>query len=451
MKHEDYIEQIYALIDNLLTPEEDEEIREHISKCESCSALYGSVVSDDSGLKEELDTLTGKADFRERLLKSAERLKQDEKETRLRFSITDLIRSRGFAYAAVTLVVFATAFVVGFSYLREHTSRFGHIAKLNGLAWCKRGDSQFMLSSGDLIKCEDEVLTENGSKIHVLTVDNHIITLNSNTHIAIGESNRERQRIGLIRGEIFVDSNDTGRKYSIKTPDSEIRNTGTKFDVRVMPKQLIPSIVYVAVESGRAVVKAKDENIHVVKPREKVILVEGRAAKFEKETPLEQTVKWRWNLKDLLAERPKILWKEEDPFTGRTWVSSGRHFAMPEDREAEEYDVLLKLLIAMRQRFGRSIEATSVTFAKDYIYFGSSSGIFRYNREPKTISLIVPDYGIIGSDITKITISESGDVFDISFRRPGSNLVERLTMNADSFPMILNFDPLTLKPVASAK
>ena len=123
---------------------------------------------------------------------------------------------------------------------------------------------------------------------------------------------------------------------------------------------------------------------------------------------------------------------------------------MPEDPEAEEYDVILKLLLSLRQKLGRIVEATTAAFTRDYIYIGSSYGIFRYNRGPKSISLIIPDYGIIGSDIMNITVSESGDVFDISFQRPGSDVIENLAISADSFPMILNFDPLTLEPVASA-
>ena len=450
MKHEDYAEGIYALVDGLLTPEEEEEIREHLSSCESCSALHDSLVADDLALKAGLDALVMSEGFEAKVLESAKRLEENEREGRLRFSITGFVLSRRFAYVAVALVLIAALLTVGASYLQERSSRFGRIAKLNGLAWCKRGNSQFILSSGAMIRIGDELSTENDTRIHLLTTDNHVIALNSNTQIIIGENDRGRQRIRLIEGEIFIDATDGRRKYAVQTPCSEIRNVGTRFDVRVMPEQLIPSVVHVAVESGKAVVDIKGGSIDV-KPLEKVILVEDRLAKIEKELSLEQIVKWRWNLRDLLVKPPKRLWREEDPFTGRMWTVSRRRFAMPEDPEAEEYDVILKLLLSLRQKLGRIVEATTAAFTRDYIYIGSSYGIFRYNRGPKSVSLIIPDYGIVGSDIMNITVSESGDVFDISFQRPGSDVIENLAISADSFPMILNFDPLTLEPVSSAR
>jgi hypothetical protein len=348
------------------------------------------------------------------------------------------------------VVLLAGLLTTGISYFQERSIRFGRIAKLNGLAWCRRGNSQFILSSGAMIKTGDELATENDTRVHLLTTDNHVIALNSNTKIAIGENNRGRQRIRLIEGEIFIDATNGRRKYAVETPCSEIRNIGTRFDVRVMPERLIPSVVHVAVERGKAVVDIQGGSIDV-RPREKVILVEDQLAKVEKELSLEQIVKWRWNLRDLLVKTPQRVWKEEDPFTGRAWTVAQRRFAMPEDTEAEEYDVILKLLILLRQRLGRVVEATTATFTRDYIYIGSSYGIFRYNRGPKSVSLIIPDYGIVGSDITSIAISEGGDIFDISFRRSGSDVIEETSMSADSFPMILNFDPLTLEPISSAK
>ena len=98
------------------------------------------------------------------------------------------------------------------------------------------------------------------------------MTLNEATHLVIGDRD-ERQQLSLKRGEIFVDSEETGRKYLVSTPTSEVRDIGTKFDVRVMPAQLIPSVVYVAVEKGKAVV-ATDSNTVDVGAGEKIILVD---------------------------------------------------------------------------------------------------------------------------------------------------------------------------------
>jgi hypothetical protein len=448
MKHDDWIEQIYALVDGILSPEEEQEINEHIAECEECRELYSSVVSDDRAIDSELEAVCSRDGFPEKVLASAQQLEQEISEKQLRHSIKSFIFSRRVIYAAAAVMVIITTLTIGISYFRERTSRFGRIAKLNGLAWCKRDGMQFIFQSGDIIRCNDEVMTENSSKMHIITNDHHIITLNANTYIKIGENNRVRQDIGLLQGEVFIDSNGSGRKYRIRAANTEIRNIGTKFDVRVMPAQLTPSIIFVGVESGKAVIDAENRSINV-ETGGKVVLVENHVEKLERAVNIEEIAKWRWNLKYLLQEPSLVVRKEKDPYTGRTWIAEGKRFVIPEDNSSEEYEVIYKLLVSMCERLGKPIKATSIAFAEDAIYIGTPSGIFRYNRIPRTVSLIVPDYSIVGSDITDIAISKTGDIFDISYCRQGSSLIEHFAGSKDSFAMILNFDPLTLQPIAS--
>lgn len=450
MKHDERTEQIYALIDGLLSTEEEEDINEHLAECDECRLLHKTLIADNETISEGIQQTCSKSHFAEKVVKNVERITEKVEEKSLPYTIRNFITSVRIIYATAAIVVFSTILIVGISHYREVRSRFGKIAKLDGLAWCKRGDTQFMLNSADIIRFEDEVITENDSKLHILTRENHVITMNANTRMAIGENDRKKQEISIKTGEVFIDSNHSGRKYAVHAQNSEIRNLGTKFNIKVIPALLTPSIVNVAVESGKAVVDVSEKSINL-ESGENAVLVENRLERIERSSNVERLTKWRWNLKDILEKPYSISLKEKDPFTGRLWIASGRQFIIPEDENADEYDTMSKIIVSMRERLEKPVEATSITFTEDFIYIGSIYGIFRYNRETRTLSLIIPDYGIVGSCITEIKVSDDGNSFDIAFRRLGSRQVEYITIDQASFPMILNFDLLSLQPLASAE
>lgn len=449
MKHDERIEQIYSLLDGLLSPEEEEDINAHLADCEECRLLHQTLIADNNAIEEELSHVCYKSQFKENVFERAQAISKDETEKTLLFSIRNFIGSVRMIYSVAAVLVFATVLTISISQYREIKSRFGKIAKLNGLAWCKRGNAQFMLNSNDIIKFGDEVYTESDSKIHILTRENHIFTLNANTHMMIGGNDKKKQALNIKNGEVFIDSNQSGRKYVIKALDSEIRNIGTKFDIKVIPALLTPAIVNVAVESGNALVYADKKNISL-ESGHKAVIVENRLEKLDKSANVELITKWRWSLKDLIAKSGITSFTKQDPYTGTVWIASGRRFILPEDENAVEYEPIIKLIIALRQKLGKPIEATAITFREDFIYIGTIYGIFRYNRGAKTFSLLVPDYGIIGSYITEIKISDDGQVFDIAFNRQGSNLTEHIAFDLYSIPMILNLDLLSFKTVASA-
>ena len=125
------------------------------------------------------------------------------------------------------------------------------------------------------------------------------------------------------------------------------------------------------------------------------------------------------------------------PSRAVTWSSQGRRFVIPDDTSCDEYPVFQQLAFEIHQRFGEigeSIEANCIAFTEKHIYIGSRYGIFRYGRSTKTMSLIVPDYGMVGSEITSIQVSEDESVFDIEFRRPGSDLVESMKDGSGTRP-----------------
>ena len=448
MKHDERIEQIYALLDGLISPEEEEDINTHLAECDECRLLYKTLIEDDNAIEEELNEICSKTKLEENLFKRTQPVLECESENNFFHSIREVFGTVRIIYSTAIVLVLATILAVSISQYHEVKSRFGKIAKLNGLAWCKRGNARFMLNYNDIIKFGDEIYTESDSKIHILTKDNHIFTLNSNTHIMIGKNNREKQNLSIQNGEVFIDSNHSGRKYVVRALDSEIKNTGTKFDIKVIPALLTPGIVNVAVESGKAVIDADEKNISL-ETGHKAVIVENRLEKLDRSANVEILTKWRWSLKDLLTKSAIISFKKQDPYTGTIWIASGKRFILPEDENAVEYEPIIKLIISMRQRLGKPIEATSITFREDFIYIGSVYGIFRYNREAKTFSLIIPDYGIIGSYITEIKISDDGQVFNIAFNRQGSNFTEYIAIDQHSIPMILNLDNLFLQTVAS--
>ena len=139
MKHEDYVSQIYALLDNFLTPEEEVEVREHMETCESCKELYEKLMADDAAAKESLDEFAASDSLRENVMESIDSLVVKPLRNRWGQWVFRFAHSRRFAYAAAIAMVLVTSVVLGASVLKREVEpiREGH--EYNGACVVQEG------------------------------------------------------------------------------------------------------------------------------------------------------------------------------------------------------------------------------------------------------------------------------------------------------------------------